>query len=255
MSQLRPSTSTSRLPAQRSPWRRAGGSARAADLAQAIRVEALERRRCARGGQRPAVAGETGERRQPLRRVELRPGVARLVRQTAATGGAAVLAPEGARRRPVERGQRAPEVGLGARPRLALLDPAEHEERGLGALAVGHRQHLRQRRPTPGSASHRSPAASVVKNPAGGDGCVLANTARPSSSSSRNAWATSPPRTTSARRTAAPERVPDGGGPARRRSSLPQDGLDLGGGDEQPVIVVDDVGAHRDELPAGVDDR
>ena len=117
----------------------------AADLAQPVGVEPLERGDRALG-QRAAVASEAGERRQALGGVELGPRVARLVGQAAAAGGAPVLAPEARRRR---LGGARPARGRGRRSVVGRGRPcsihAEHEERGLVAVAVGHGEHLGHR--------------------------------------------------------------------------------------------------------------
>ena len=137
MSQLCPAVSTRRLPAHRSPWRRAGGSSgppiwRMRSASSRSRPSQRRRRQCAR------FARKAGERRQALRRVERRPVGARLVGQAATPGRTAVLSAERRGAGPVERGECDAEVGVSGSVRPALVDPLEHEQRRI----VGHGQHL-----------------------------------------------------------------------------------------------------------------
>ena len=133
-------------------------------------------RRAARGRRWPwsssarRLARQAGERAQPLRAVELGPrrAAARSGRPRL-PGGAPVLAPEARGRGPVQprpaRGRARPRWSATGRPDV---DPLEDEVRWVGGRAVGDGEHRRAPRTASAAASHRSPAASVVKNPAAG---------------------------------------------------------------------------------------
>ena len=143
----------------------------------------------ARAGSAPPSRASRASGRQALGGVELGPGGARLVRQAAAAGRPAVLAPEAS-------AASAWCSAASARPRSASVvgarPPDARSTRARGTAGRRRRRRTppapRARARRPARASQRSPAASVVKNPAGGVGWVLANTRRPSSSSKRNAW-------------------------------------------------------------------
>ena len=142
MSQLSPRSSTSRLPAQRSPWRRAGGSS--APPNRARRTGSASRSRPAMAVVERAVAfrARRASGRQPLRAVELGPRRQRFVRQAPAARGAPVLATEARGRGQVQPRQRPAEVGLGGRDGAARRRPT----RGRGTEG---RRHRRRRRRAP----------------------------------------------------------------------------------------------------------
>ena len=104
-------------------------------------------------GSASAVACETGQWFETSRRVELDPGVTRVVGQRPAPGRAPVLASERRRADPVQLGECASQVGVGGRRRTPLVDPFEHEPRRALIVvstttrigAVGDREHLRGR--------------------------------------------------------------------------------------------------------------
>ena len=121
----------------------------------------------------PGAAGATG--------VEVRPGVGRVVRQPAATGRAAVRAPEAGCAGPVERRQLPPEGGIRPRP----IGPVSIQPRARNGVGSSATARTAGRLTAPASASQVRPAASVVKNPGGGLRWVLTKTRRPSA---RSTW-------------------------------------------------------------------
>ena len=198
---------------QTGPAARRRHRAAASRVGSASRSRAADaRRRTAR--RRPGRAGR-GAAAAAFRRTRPRSAMGSLGRPTAARR-APVLPSEARRCGLVQAGQRATELGLGrpCRPR------PPRSTRGRGRVG---RRRRRPRRRAPrargtasAAASQRSPLASVVKNPAGGLGWVLAKTRRPSSRSKREGLgdvAASHDRTT---RTALPSAVPTAW---RRRST------------------------------------
>ena len=148
-------SSTRRLPAQRSPCRRAGGSS-AAPTASSRPGQPLERRRSS-AGSAPASPASRASGMQPLRGVELGPG-----RRTARWGAPGSRSCAG----PPARSDGAPAGGSAASAspssasvvaaRAARVDPLQHEVGGRVRGPVGHRQDLRDRHgvglPQPGQA-------------------------------------------------------------------------------------------------------
>ena len=183
MSQLRPRWSTSRLPAQRSPCSRAGGSSAAPNRARRVGSASRSRSAIAPVAEGLAVVGQAGEGEEPLRSVELRPGRRRLVRESSAPGGAPVLPSEARRGGLVQGRQRPAEVGLGRRAGRAR--PRSTRARGTAASPrpPSDTASTAGTRTASAAPSQRSPLASVVKNPGGGLGWVLANTRRSSARS------------------------------------------------------------------------
>ena len=144
--------------------------------------------RVGRGGRRRQPPARQGQ--EPVGRVELGPGLARLVGQAAAARGAPVLPAEARGAGAVQLGER--------RPRSSSVDgPAgprsiHSRARNAGADVGGRPAPAARRRPTH-RASQARPVASVVKNPGGAGGWVFTKTRRPSSRSTANAIETSPP--------------------------------------------------------------
>ena len=209
----------------------------------------------ARVGQRAAVAGEAGERARGAAWRRTRP---RCRTARSADRGC----------RSMRRSSRPKVAGVArwsaasARPRSASvlavrcpeLDPPEHEERRARRPRRRTRPAPRARATAPGSASHRKPGRLGREEPRR----VATGGSWRTPSARRRARSGTPGR----RRRRARRRRDARPRPARarrrrtarRRSIVLEDGLDLGGGDEQPAVVVDHVGAHRDEPLAGVDD-
>ena len=149
------SASTSRLPAHRSPCRRAGGSSARAEAVEPVRhAEPLEAGDgVARDG--AGVAGEPGQREQALGGVELGPRRARLVGEAPA-----------ARRAPVLAAERAPA-------------PPGAGGRGLGPARAPCDRSARRRRSTPGrgTAGSSGVPSETASTSGTGDGLGLAQPA------------------------------------------------------------------------------
>ena len=190
-----------RFPAHRSPCSRAGGTTVVESVERGC--QGLESTDDVRR-QRSSVASDSGQRQEAALPDELAPTF-----RTGRWGDRGCRSCAGPRDRTTAHRRRgAQRVAVRTRTRRwARGDPA----RSTPARGTPVRSPLPSdtastsgTRTAPLSRNHASPVASVVKKPGGGAACVLANSTRPDSSSTRNAAAVSPPCTTDIAVTSSP---------------------------------------------------
>ena len=135
-----PPVSTRRLPAQRSPCSRAGGSSAAPNSSR--RVASRSSASIAVGGSASASRARRASGSSRLARVELGPRSARFVRQTATARGAPIFSSEERCAGAMQPSEADAEFAFGRPTRRALIDPLEHQ---VIRYVVGHRQYLGHR--------------------------------------------------------------------------------------------------------------